>query len=274
MKKVSIFILSILSGILLSQNTRFVYEVTMKSDSTASPTIENAYLDVSGDKSVFYGENRLKRDSVMQRAFQTRTFNFDRSQMEQFRTLINYQIDKNISEQKVTFKNRIGRDLYAYDEDRALSWKILLETSVIGDYKVQKAETDFAGRKWQAWFTQDVPMMDGPYKFYGLPGLIVKIEDSQNHYSFDLKETKSIAELPNLQQMGNTVAVKRKDYDKQMEKYRKDPMATMQSGMMQGPPSGGRGGAGNAQNDAERRKRMQERIEQEIKKNNNPLEKN
>lgn len=33
----------------------------------------------------------------------------------------------------------------------------------------QKATCDFAGRKWIAWFTTEIPIQDGPYKFYGLP---------------------------------------------------------------------------------------------------------
>ena len=45
-----------------------------------------------------------------------------------------------------------------------------------------KAVTEFAGRKWTAWFTEELPFQDGPYKFRGLPGLIVKLEDAtQSH---------------------------------------------------------------------------------------------
>ncbi|RTZ46452.1 GLPGLI family protein [Chryseobacterium arthrosphaerae] len=37
------------------------------------------------------------------------------------------------------------------------------------EFNTQKAVCDFAGRKWTAWFTADLPIQDGPYKFYGLP---------------------------------------------------------------------------------------------------------
>ncbi len=263
----------LVSALAFSQNTRFVYQVSMKTDSTAEPTVENAYLDVSKDKSIFYGEKRMQRDSVMQRNFQTKNFNFDRSQMDQYRTKINYQVEKDLAEQKVTFKNRIARDQYSYEEDRALDWKILPDIAQIGDYKAQKAEVDFGGRKWIAWFTQDVPVMDGPYKFSGLPGLIVKIEDSKGDYSFDLKETKKINELPTFQQRGNVVVVKRKDYEKQAEKYRKDPLSFMnlQSGGFGGPPQGGGGGI-RIQADPQQMKDMQNRLIEEQKKNNNMIE--
>lgn len=269
--------LGLVSGLALAQNTRFVYQVSMKTDSTAAPTVENAFLDVAGEKSYFYGEKRIQRDSLFQKAFQTR--NFDRSQMDQYRTQINYEVDKDLSSQKITYKDRIARDVYTYEEDRAFNWKILPEMTKIGDYKVQKAETDFAGRRWIAWFTQDVPVMDGPYKFSGLPGLIVKVEDSKGQYSFDLKETKKIAELPNVQQQrfGNTVTLKRKDYEKQLEKFRKDPVSFMTAASAGSPTppmadGGGNRGGGMRQPDPQRMKEMQNRMKEEIRKNNNPLE--
>ncbi len=276
MKKIAIVLFASIYGMVLAQNSRFVYQVTMKSDSTAAPTVENAYLDVSPEKSLFYGEKRMQRDSIMKRAFQTRNFNFDRSQMEQYRTNINYLIEKKLADKKVTYNDRIARDQYSYDEDRDLSWKILPETVKIGEYKTQKAETEFAGRKWIAWFTQDIPFQDGPYKFYGLPGLIVKVEDSKGNFSFDLKETKKLAELPSFDnRFGNKLTVKRADYLKQQDKFRKDPMSFFQQ-----TGGGGFGGgmrietprSSSPQNDAERRKRMEERVKEELKNNNNPIE--
>lgn len=274
MKKLVTLLLAITSAFIFSQNTRFVYQVSMKSDSTSAPKTENAYLDVSPEKSLFFGEKRLQRDSLMQRAFQTKNFNFDRSQMEQYRTNINYLIEKNLATKKIVFKDRIARDQYSYNEDREMIWKILPETTKIGDYKTQKAETDFAGRKWFAWFTQDIPFQDGPYKFSGLPGLIVKVEDAKGDYSFDLKETKKLSELPNFDaRFGNKIEVKRTDFLKQQEKYKKDPASFMQNTLMVG------GGFRmdiqneNPQDAAQRRKRMEERMKEEIKANNNPLEK-
>ena len=60
------------------------------------------------------------------------------------------------------------------------------DTATISGYKAQKATTDFGGRSWVAWFTPEVPYNDGPYKFRGLPGLIVKVHDTRNHYVFKL----------------------------------------------------------------------------------------
>lgn len=75
--------------------------------------------------------------------------------------------------------------MYEYEEpfDNFI-WQITSETDTIHDYVCQKAICDFGGRTWEAWFTMEIPISDGPYKFCGLPGLILNIADTQDHYSY------------------------------------------------------------------------------------------
>lgn len=273
MKKLGILAIALLAQVSFAQTNRFVYQVTSKPDITNKNDIktENAYLDISAEKSMFYSENRIKRDSVMQANRQSGgARGFNREQMDGLRTNINYSIEKNKKDQKTFYKERIGRDQYSYEEDRPLNWKILSETTKIGDYKVQKAETDFGGRKWTAWFTTDLPYQDGPYKFNGLPGLVVKAEDSTGDYFFDLMKNYKISDFPEMTTFGNVIKVKRTDYVKQQEKYKTDPMSFMNS-QRGGGISSPRSGGGN-QNPADMRKRMEERAKEEAKRNSNPIE--
>ena len=269
-----------LAQLSMAQTSRFVYQVTMKSDSTdkANATIETARLDISPEKSLFYGEGRIKRDSVMQRMRETR--NFDRNAMQNLRSSIDYIVEKDLIKNITYFKTRLGRDQYTYEEDRKMDWKILPETVKIGEYEAQKAETTFAGRKWYAWFTQDIPFQDGPYKFKGLPGLIVKVEDAKGDYSFDLQQSKKITEFPNFDNRGgNPIKVKRADFEKQEKLYRKDPVSFVTNSFSQGgapaPPQsmgGGNRGGGGFRADPDFRKQMEERLRDEVAKNNNPIE--
>lgn len=284
MKKLGIIALALFMQTAFAQVNRFVYQVTMKPDASNKSDIktENAYLDISPEKSIFYSENRIKRDSIMQKAFQGGgRGSINREQMEGLRSNINYSIEKDKKNQKTFFKDRIGRDVYTYEEDRPINWKISSETMKIGEYKVQKAETDFGGRKWTAWFTTDLPYQDGPYKFGGLPGLIVKVEDDKGEYSFDLMKNYKIADFPSMNQFGNTIKVKRADFAKQQKKFMEDPMSFMTQGgggfgqtrvMGGGGISAPRGGGGGNQNPADMRKRMEERIKDEAKRNSNPIE--
>jgi hypothetical protein len=49
----------------------------------------------------------------------------------------------------------------------------------------QKALTTFRGRSYIAWFAPDIPLSAGPYKFRGLPGLIVKVEDTKSNFVYE-----------------------------------------------------------------------------------------
>lgn len=264
MKKIGIIVLTFGIQLIFGQANRFVYQVTMKLDSTNRNEIktETANLDISPEKSIFYGEKRLQRDSLFRRASETNTFNFDRSQMQNLRSNIDFVVEKDTKTGNKNFKSRIARDNYLYTEDRTMDWKILPETAKIGDYKTQKAETNFAGRTWFAWFTTDIPIQDGPYKFSGLPGLIVKVEDSQGDFSFDLKEAKKIDAIATFEDRGSTITLKRKDFEKQLLKFKQDPSSAMT------PNRGGNRGQANLHELKDREKRMKE----EALKNNNSIE--
>ncbi len=268
MKKLtSLFFCLLITGYSYAQNTRFIYEVMMKPNAADRSLIQKelAYLDIGAGGSVFYAENNYKRDSLMQRMRETR--NFDRSQAAELRSNIDYRIEKNPEKQKTVFIGRIGRDQYQYEEDRKLVWQILPETAVIGTYKTQKAETEFAGRRWSAWFTQDIPLQEGPYKFSGLPGLIVKVEDNDGDYEFNLKQVKKISEPAQFVTRGNIIQLKRADFEKQNQKFRADPSSFLNQ-------TATRGGAnrGSAQADPNRRREMENRIKETLERTSNSIE--
>ena len=272
MKKFTIIVLVFVAQIAFAQTTRFIYQVSMKPDSTDQNNIktEMAFLDATPEKSIFYGEKRLQRDSLLSKMRETRGGSFDRTQMQNLRSNIDFTIEKDFKTGTKTFNSRIGRDQYSYDEDRPMEWKILAETATIGDYKTQKAETQFAGRTWYAWFATDIPIQDGPYKFAGLPSLIVKAEDAKGDYSFDLKETKKIASPTVFEQRGNIIKVKRTVFNQQLEKFRKDPTSFS-------PPSppvsmSGNSGGMRPQTNPTQRKEFEQRMKDELKTNNNPIE--
>ena len=89
---------------------------------------------------------------------------------------------------RMTIMHRImeGRvPIYLYDEPLDLmDWQMSFETKEILGYQCFKAECDFRGRHWTAWCTMQIPVQDGPWKFCGLPGLILEAEESRGHYAF------------------------------------------------------------------------------------------
>lgn len=98
-----------------------------------------------------------------------------------------YQIYKNYPTGKITFIDHIPSNAYKVEEDINLfQWSITSDTNTVCGFRAQKATCNFGGRSWIAWFSPDIPYSDGPYKFNGLPGLIVKVYDTRHHYVFEL----------------------------------------------------------------------------------------
>ena len=87
--------------------------------------------------------------------------------------------------------NGLTGETFFYDEVKdSLQWTITDETDSINGFFCQKANLSFGNRLWEAWFTADIPIQDGPYKFCNLPGLIVRVYDSSNSWRFNLMEIK------------------------------------------------------------------------------------
>jgi len=101
--------------------------------------------------------------------------------------LINYKIYKNIKHPQYIHIENILLDRYSYSDSLRLNWMIEeKKRDSVNGFLCQKATTFFAGRNYVAWFTLDLPLQAAPYKFDGLPGVIIRVHDTQEHYSFEL----------------------------------------------------------------------------------------
>ncbi len=100
------------------------------------------------------------------------------------------------TETEIITTHSLKGDMHTYKEDHSImAWQILNEQKNISGYQCQKATTHYAGRNYTAWFTTEIPYLDGPYKFQGLPGFIVKVMDDQKHFVFELNNIRK-ATLP------------------------------------------------------------------------------
>jgi len=103
-----------------------------------------------------------------------------------------------------------------------IKWNIEKGNKEILGYPCKKATCEFRGRKYIAYYTPKIAIPDGPYKFYGLPGLILEISSDDNFIRLEAKSiTKgdnSILELPKTM------------YDKHMDfnEYTKKRMAQIE----------------------------------------------
>lgn len=69
-------------------------------------------------------------------------------------------------------------------------WSFCDSTKQILGYFCQKAECEFRGRKWTAWFTPEIPISNGPWLLNGLPGLILEAYDKNKDYFYTIRGVK------------------------------------------------------------------------------------
>ena len=178
-----------------AQNKQFTYEYQFISDSTNKKDIskEIMILNVGKEKSYYYSLDKYISDSTInaesKKGLMVMPLPYKISEMD----------IKDLNNKKISFETKVGDSKYNVEQNVNLKWNLSNGFDELLNYKVQKATTEFGGRTWIAWFAKDIPIQDGPYKFYGLPGLILKIEDKTASHQFVLKgikNTKSPFEYP------------------------------------------------------------------------------
>lgn len=188
-----------------------IYKLTYREDSTNinHTAAENMILLIGKNISLFQSYKSYKMSVIMRRKNKEDTY-AEWSKSNDFKNYVSrflYSIYKNYPEGYITTTDHIFlTGSFKYEEDlNDFHWIILEDHDNYCGYNVQKAITNRYGRSWIAWFTSELPFNDGPYKFNGLPGLIIKLSDVENHYCFELNSIKSPS--PN-----TMIEMEKKDY--------------------------------------------------------------
>ena len=207
----------------LGQGKQFLYDYTSIPDSTKKDiqVREIMVLNIEKDKSEFYSLEKYKADSTLLGDSNKGVFSMPPNKKMNGDRIIKYYNSPNI--RYVTLLNDTQ---YNVDQNVNLKWSLLNEYNTLLGYKVQKAFTEYGGRKWIAWFSQEIPFSDGPYKFSNLPGLIIKIEDTGGNHVYELKgihNSENKFEYPKLNNF-KEVSLKFQKFVKVYKSYRKNPL--------------------------------------------------
>lgn len=159
-------------------------------------------LQVSNNQAFFTSVQSLKRDSVIENSLQTRK-NLDGSislslggvsvpKTRFLSTIVQ-------SNENVQYFQLVGMSLLTYKQPVITGWKLINESKIINTIHCKKAELSYRGRNWTAWYSTEIPFPYGPYKFSGLPGLIIKIADETGDFDFELVKSVANTELKDKQ---------------------------------------------------------------------------
>ena len=257
-----VFLLPFSLCIVSSQSLSISYELTYKPFEVDKKEIrqQNYILDVVDGKSIFRTEMRKRSDSLLSNGKFGMGYNTN--------AVYELYLTKEIKESKIKkyFVSPLSRDRFFITDFKKLEWRITPETAHIGEYNCQKAEVEYGGRHWTAWFTKDIPISEGPYLFHGLPGIIIQIKDDASDFDFKLVQLRkntnnSLYELEGGKEISWT------QYNNLLLDYFNNPMNMVALGGKKVFTDDGVGGY-KPVNERE----MIKKIQDNMVKNNNPIE--
>jgi len=118
----------------------------------------------------------------------------------------------------------VGRYIFTYEEPK-LKWDILNDRKEIQGFssRLAKTTTD-TGDTFYAWFTDEIAIPDGPFRFKGLSGLILEVYNKNRTieiYATDIKKSNDLIEPLNY---GNNVKTQSKNQFLEARKnYQENP---------------------------------------------------
>lgn len=251
-----------------AQTHRFIYEFQLKLDSLSNDYLkDNMILDINQSDIKFYPYSYAETDSL----------NITKGQRNSiWEDHLPSIIRKRNSNENTSliFIN----DIFALQSLDKIDWKLHPDTKKVESYQLQKATTTFGGRHWVAWFSKQVPIGEGPYKFRGLPGLIFEIADDKNNFVFKLIKSRQLPktyDTPFLNRpMGKSpiVVSEKIIYKKQLELYN-DPLRSIaESFKSNTSPDNTFYVSGVQIKSIDQLKGMADESRKRMKKNNNPIE--
>lgn len=226
MKRTYFLIIILIPNIFFSQTYRFIYEKNHKKDSTENiKTKEFYHLDINPEESYFYARDYFVLDSIMK--------NNGEMSFTNPPNMSNINVHKKNSNIYTTYE-LTEYDMYKLETNDVQNWNLTAEKKKIDNYSVQKAETIWSGRKWTAWFSTEIPFSEGPYKFHGLPGLILELSDDKNNFSFKVVKSENYTNNINPKDyfgffMSKSIPITEEKYTKLKLSHYQDPLSFLKS---------------------------------------------
>ena len=219
----NLLILFVLMSVSFSAQThRFIYDVHYRMNAADSTKTQTYYhLDINSDKTYYHDRKYFIADSLV-KANDALEFSGTMTDI--------FMKDRNTGKMSVFIYK--GFDSFSLEDQPVQNWKILPDTKMLGNLKIQKATTTWSGRNWQAWFAPELPFQEGPHKFGGLPGLIVEVADDHDNFSFKLIRSEVIPQTYVLDiwynsKFGRPVPISYGRYKKMLLEHYKSPLKSL-----------------------------------------------
>lgn len=183
------------------------HKKSMRSDGTIVERDVPFILLANKNQSKFYCPGTEYKDSLLStpsgRAKERAMFdaaaaayaqNRDRSAMDGVVYHSRLYVTKDFAKSVSTTYDEAGMGECGYYEEpfSEIDWVINEDsTKTVLGYQCVMASTDYHGREWTVWFTPEIPLQDGPWKFCGLQGLVMEASEPSGQHRFSITGIES-----------------------------------------------------------------------------------
>ncbi|MDY3089805.1 MAG: GLPGLI family protein [Porphyromonas sp.] len=181
------------------------YEYSYRRDAldTFDVRREPMLLQLSDSHLRFVSVNLYAADTLQDNAYHrgVQSFMEIMAPWRRYRSLARYdeQLTCDLGTKSLHANVPIVLDNWYYTEEMPRQeWTLLEGDSVIMGYVCHRASTSFRGRSYVAYYAPDIPLPYGPWKFGGLPGLILSVADEGGNHTYTavgLEEVKAYRPL-------------------------------------------------------------------------------
>lgn len=206
----TLFLLFVIVGVCHSQEYQKIddalyicdYDYLLQQDSTeASSMVLTEMRLLIGEHNItcFQPKSNYYTDSLIQAGADfSKIWSFIRQQGVSANKLAKFRVFKDYPQKEDVYLTAyLDKTYFSVKETLGIDWELREEETIFAGFQCKKATCHFAGRDYVAWYTMEIPISEGPYKFKGLPGLIVKIADNNGQHQFELtKFTKLKKTVP------------------------------------------------------------------------------
>ncbi len=198
MKKIFLLILVLLPTGVGGQALRCTYAYKHFVDETKSMAAFDPWmtLDVQGTEASFYSKSFYLADSLLKKVTRPDgSMNMDAyAQRKKLPRSAEYEVEE-MDYAKGRLREYKRFITYSFSAEGQLicpEWTFLDVTKDICGYSCRKITTDFMGRRWEAWYTEEISVSAGPWLLWGAPGLILEAADSNGLFHFEATKLEEV----------------------------------------------------------------------------------
>ena len=145
-------------------------------------------LDMGNRVTKFYSHYTQMRDSVKKEGLEN---NLSPMEIQDLRRGIPWGTDpvyyQWLDKKRVLVSTVFLHNGYIYDEPMAMpEWTLHEDTMTVLGYLCKRATTHFRGRDWEVYYAPEIQLSRGPWKLWGLPGLITRATDADHYFLFEM----------------------------------------------------------------------------------------